>query len=135
MDETIPYVRQMKITLIILFFFFGRVCDAQYVLRVQKQVLFDVLRVKSCEVLVSQQDSVIHAYQKEIADMAKTVSGCRVLNSDYENQISLLKQVNFTDQKEIILLNKDKKRLRRQNTILKILIPVVVGAVLYLDHR
>lgn len=124
-----------KITIIIwLLLASYQISNAQYVNNVQKQVLFDVLRLRADEVLISHQDSLIHAYKKELTDAAKTVSSCQILNADYAVQISLLKKIGFDDKKEIIILNQDNKRLKRQNTFLKILIPVVVGVVIWLDH-
>lgn len=123
----------MKATLLISALLLSYLAHGQYVAKVQRQVLFDVMRVHSADVLLSRQDSVIHAYQKDIAALEGTVSSCLILNTDYQNQIAYLKQIDFDSNKEIILLNKDNKRLKRQTRLLKILIPVVIAGTIWLS--
>lgn len=108
---------------------------AQYVLRVQKQVLFDVLKTRELEKVVPKQDSLIASLRTSVSGLEGTVSSLLVLNTDYQNQISLLKQINFDSNEQIIILNKDKRRLKRQNLLLKILIPVAVAGTIYLCNH
>ena len=107
----------------------------QYVSRVQKQVLFDVLKLRTCETLMSKQDSLIASLRTSVSGLEGTVSSCLILNTDYQNQISFLKQVNFDNNKEIIILNQDKKRLKRQAFWLKVLIPVAVAGTILLSNH
>jgi hypothetical protein len=107
---------------------------AQYVLSIQKQVLHDVSMLDRCETLVAKQDTLIVSLQKNVSALEGTVSSCLILNTDYQTQISYLKQINFDSNKEIILLTKEKKRLKRANRWLKVLIPVVVGGTIWLDR-
>ena len=108
---------------------------SQYVVRVQHQVLFDVVNARASNRVIATQDSLIASLRTSVSSLEGTVSSCLILNTDYQNQISYLKQVNFDNNKEIIILQKEKKRLKRQTFWLKVLIPVAVGATIFLENH